>query len=704
MSLLYECINAIVQGGVLDGDDTSQEKDTVAHLCVEKLRAMIVTEPDPNRTCSLRLVSIVLLNRSIVKYVALLAFNRIVASQHDLVSMQQDVIMDCLEDADMSIRLLALELSAKLVNGDSLRPMVDRLITQLHGSSALDPGDVSGEAGNLGLSLPLEPGGPRKGQDATHHPEGVSLALSFSYRVEALHRILDLCSRNNYSDIPDFEWFVDVLVQLIRLLPPNSGHHLPQSTSHHDSFRTDLASRIGSEIRNVAIRVKDVRIKATRVAESLVSAGNRGTWFPTGPASGEILGPLAWLLGEYAGSLLCPSRALDSLIDVSNVDLPARTLSLYIQAIPKVFSHVVSSHRPWTSVSGGDASLSLGRIIEFLAALASHPDLDVQERAIELLEISRLLADAVRPGTCQAEEMPFLLSSVLPSLFSGLELNPVAASAQRRVPMPHGLWLETAFNNAIPMLLDSSTDLPRRPETGNPIDSFYHLRGASVSDTPSAEISLAGPQSNTAYQNPAGLSDDVNVAGRQKLKQRVRDQDDPFYIGTAGEQPRSSGRLDYTSDALMGEGIDINSIPVVDLRIGDQSDRHMNLPGVYETQGGEEAGPRRYEVISDETINFEPAARSSTPLDGGKELGKARRPILHVDSSNLGVLPSESSVASQDVSDGNGNDEMARAIHKMEKARLKIQRASERIDSAGIPTGGMPVKKKRAKKRLPRDI
>jgi AP-3 complex subunit delta-1 len=49
MSLLYECINGIIQGGILDGEDSLQERDEVATLCVEKLRGMIVMDADPNR-------------------------------------------------------------------------------------------------------------------------------------------------------------------------------------------------------------------------------------------------------------------------------------------------------------------------------------------------------------------------------------------------------------------------------------------------------------------------------------------------------------------------------------------------------------------------------------------------------------------------------------------------------------------------------
>jgi AP-3 complex subunit delta-1 len=49
MSLLYECINGIIQGGILDGAEEIQEGDEVARLCVTKLRGMIAMDADPNR-------------------------------------------------------------------------------------------------------------------------------------------------------------------------------------------------------------------------------------------------------------------------------------------------------------------------------------------------------------------------------------------------------------------------------------------------------------------------------------------------------------------------------------------------------------------------------------------------------------------------------------------------------------------------------
>lgn len=48
MSLLYECINGIIQGGILGSSDESAGGEEIATLCVSKLRGMIMVEGDPN--------------------------------------------------------------------------------------------------------------------------------------------------------------------------------------------------------------------------------------------------------------------------------------------------------------------------------------------------------------------------------------------------------------------------------------------------------------------------------------------------------------------------------------------------------------------------------------------------------------------------------------------------------------------------------
>lgn len=49
MSLLYECINGIIQGGILGDADDISGREEIASLCVTKLRGMIMVDGDPNR-------------------------------------------------------------------------------------------------------------------------------------------------------------------------------------------------------------------------------------------------------------------------------------------------------------------------------------------------------------------------------------------------------------------------------------------------------------------------------------------------------------------------------------------------------------------------------------------------------------------------------------------------------------------------------
>lgn len=49
MSLLYECINGIIQGGILGSAEDISGREEIASLCVTKLRGMIMVDGDPNR-------------------------------------------------------------------------------------------------------------------------------------------------------------------------------------------------------------------------------------------------------------------------------------------------------------------------------------------------------------------------------------------------------------------------------------------------------------------------------------------------------------------------------------------------------------------------------------------------------------------------------------------------------------------------------
>lgn len=62
MSLLYECINGIIQGGILTEAEGTQEGDEIASLCVTKLRGMVVMDADPNCELYIALYQVDIIN------------------------------------------------------------------------------------------------------------------------------------------------------------------------------------------------------------------------------------------------------------------------------------------------------------------------------------------------------------------------------------------------------------------------------------------------------------------------------------------------------------------------------------------------------------------------------------------------------------------------------------------------------------------
>lgn len=49
MSLLYEAIHGIIEGGIMASVEGTPEGEELAHLCVGKLRNMVLIEGDSNR-------------------------------------------------------------------------------------------------------------------------------------------------------------------------------------------------------------------------------------------------------------------------------------------------------------------------------------------------------------------------------------------------------------------------------------------------------------------------------------------------------------------------------------------------------------------------------------------------------------------------------------------------------------------------------
>ncbi|KAI9042206.1 putative AP-3 complex subunit delta [Aspergillus affinis] len=668
----WMAIKIIKLGGILEDDSGLDGREEIAGLCVGKLRGMIVTDSDPN-----------------LKYVALLAYNRIVGSYPDLVSTHQDVIMDCLDDPDISIRLQALELAARMVRSDCLQSVITRLIDQLVDARRM------AESGPSNIV-------PSEGPDSPSSRKAPFI-LPLDYRVEVLHRILDICSHNNYAELSDFEWYVEVLVKLVELAPPlNRGHLLGHGAYQEatNDIGENVASRIGSEMRNVAVRVRDVRADATRAAESLLLDDNmKNICSELSDAADGILGPFIWVIGEFAECLASPHQTLLSLIDISTALQSSRTLCLVVQALPKILVGIIRAHcGSWDARNQGEISLLLARILVFLETLAAHPDLDVQERAIEFLEVMRLAADAIRSDCYGPSEIPFLLSSMIPSLFDGLELNPVAANAQKKVPQPEHLLMDQPFNNNLHAIFDHRAD--HCSELGAPLafQNFYYMNDSAMPNKQPDELNFLTSQFTASYQDPnSPVGGAVSVAKR-RVGRREGNIDDPFYISTEDEISSTSTPLHQTFAASRGADLDIDAIPIIDLKLNGEASRASDLSARNYRKKIEPEG-KKYTIVSDETIGQEDTLPTEN-LDGAS---KTKRSLLQVDSSGLGRLPEKVGDAhsnSRPPAGSSAHDaEMSIAMQRVEKLRLEMQRASERVHTDEFPTEGTLVKKKKRVKR-----
>lgn len=176
-----------------------------------------------------------------VKYVALLAFERIVGSHPYLVGQQQDVILECIDDPDISIRMRALDLVVGMVNPDNLTAIVGRLMRQLRNAPIATGVDEpeNDRFRNTGV-VPYADSDDEDAEEALPSHEQRSdqpPPLPDDYRVSVIKRILEMCSRDTYSNVTDFEWYIDVLTQLVRVSPATK--HAAASEDEEDLGHSD---------------------------------------------------------------------------------------------------------------------------------------------------------------------------------------------------------------------------------------------------------------------------------------------------------------------------------------------------------------------------------------------------------------------------------------------------------------------------------
>lgn len=643
-----------------------------------------------------------------MKYVALLAFNKIVVTHPYLVSQQEDVILECIDSPDITIRIQALDLVQGMVTGDNLISVVSQLMKQLKSSMPENDAKQSESPpldGNADSDEEMQVSASKKSKADDQAP------LPEDYRIDVIGRILNMCSKDNYSGILDFDWYIDVLTQLVRMAPISRKLSVDAESAFFKSS-TDISEKIGDELRNVAVKVRAMRSTVVRASEIILNQLSTDT--PAGHSiTSGALKSVTWIMGEYASQLAIPDDGLNGLLQLlprtSKPDILATTL----HAITKVFSTIVGNElEPWTPERKSRVSLLIARIVHAYEPLALHPSLEVQERAVEFIELLKLTAEAASGQPASTDDIgqdpPLLLTQAIPSLFNGWELNSVAPKAQLNVPKPDGLDLDEPIHSDLARLLSQADMIAIEADDSDEFEVYYNERPPPTSIASSAPAISRIPEPEdqfvSSYQQASEDSYlDADIVARRKAERMEKNKDDPFYI-PSNDIPQTSTPIHNILQNSNGPDLDIDSIPIMQLdldKVGGSNaapsprpqprPRQRIVIAADETLEGSDSGPSRGYDSENNSDSFIKAKSK-----------KLKQSLLQVDSSSIGSfsLEGQPSTGFDYEQQQREEAEMQQAMKEVERLRLEMQRANERIQVAqGVDAEGTVVKKKKKVKK-----
>lgn len=325
MSLLYECINTVIAG--------IPNHTASIQLCVQKLR-ILIEDSDQN-----------------LKYLGLLAMSRILASHPKSVQGHKDLILQCLDDRDESIRLRALDLLYGMVSKKNLMEIVKKLMVHMDKA------------------------------EGSH------------YRDELLSKTVEICSQSNYQYVTNFEWYVSILVELTRM----------EGTKH--------GKLIANQMLDVAIRVQAIRHFA--VSQMALILENSHILANNSHRNGicEVLYAAAWICGEFSEHLSNPKTTLEAMLRPKITSLPGHIQSIFVQNILKLYGKILKAAE---AKEDAELKAEVHQLLQDkLPVFVQSGDLEVQERACSILQIVKYVVKLEEKGAAVADEVEGLYAGEL---------------------------------------------------------------------------------------------------------------------------------------------------------------------------------------------------------------------------------------------------------------------------------------------------
>lgn len=327
MSLLYECINTVVSG-------LPQHNPSI-QLCVSKLR-ILVEDSDQN-----------------LKYLGLLAMSKILAVNPKAVQVHKDIVIQCLDDKDESIRLRALDLIVGMVSKKNIMDIIKKLMVH------------------------------------------IDKADSQTYCDELVSKIIQICSMNDYHYVTNFEWYTDVLIQLTRV----EG--------------TRLGKSLASQMMDVTIRVKAIRPYAVQCLSLLLDNSDLMSGQMEKNRVCEVLYAAAWISGEFSEHLPDIHVTLEAMLQPKVTSLPGHIQAVYVQNIAKLFAKILASEDHEEEGEEGEKTSIGEMLVEKLPVFVQSADLEVQERASCVLQLIKYVLKLQGKGVDCTEEVSSLFRGEL---------------------------------------------------------------------------------------------------------------------------------------------------------------------------------------------------------------------------------------------------------------------------------------------------
>ncbi|XP_026941465.1 AP-3 complex subunit delta-1 isoform X1 [Sagmatias obliquidens] len=332
MSLLYECVNTVI--AVLISLSSGMPNHSASiQLCVQKLR-ILIEDSDQN-----------------LKYLGLLAMSKILRTHPKSVQAHKDLVLQCLDDKDESIRLRALDLLYGMVSKKNLMEIVKKLMTH------------------------------------------VDKAEGTTYRDELLTKIIDICSQSNYQHITNFEWYISILVELTRLEGTRHGH------------------LIAAQMLDVAIRVKAIRRFAVSQMSALLDSAHLVASSTQRSGICEVLYAAAWICGEFSEHLQEPQQTLEAMLRPKVTTLPGHIQAVYVQNVVKLYAAILQQKEQAADAQAAQEVTQL--LVERLPQFVQSADLEAQERASCILQLVKHVQKLQARDVPVAEEVSALFAGEL---------------------------------------------------------------------------------------------------------------------------------------------------------------------------------------------------------------------------------------------------------------------------------------------------